>query len=379
MDTDAVVIGGGVVGLGIFAALATRGRRTVLMERHAVAGMETSSRNSGVVHGGMYYSPGSLKARLCVEGRRFVYALAESAGIRHKRCGKMIVAVTHEEERGLAEILERGRANGAVGLRFLSSREIAELEPHVSAVAALFSPETGVIDAHGLMDAFRAQGEAAGGMAVFGAEVTGLENESGGWSVRYNDSDGSGVLSAQVVVNAAGLQAQQVMRMAGLDCGAMGLALKPCAGRYFSVSGESRKKIRGLIYPSPEANLVGLGIHTITDIGGGVKLGPDTQYVEPADSYDYSVESGLLDKFFASAKRYLPFLSKEDMNPDMAGMRPKLADPGEKERDFHIQRETNAKAPGFFNLAGIESPGLTASPAIGRMIADMVDEFLWQR
>ncbi len=374
METDVIIIGGGVVGLAIFKTLAEQNRCPLLLERHDAPGRETSSRNSGVVHGGMYYPPGSLKARLCVEGRRLLYPLLTQAGVRHAKCGKTIVAVSREDEDNLAEIFQKGTANGVEGLRYLASGEIAARAPGVKAVAALFSPETGVVDVHGLMDALLKNGESAGGTAVFGATVIGLEPlRELGWRVFYRDSDGPGELECRAVVNSAGLEAQQIMRLVGLDPKEMGLELKPCAGRYFSVGGESRKRISGLVYPAPEKNLAGLGIHTVVDFGGGVKLGPDTQYLSPADEYDYSVDPELLDKFFRAASRYLPFLRREDLTPDMAGVRPKLSGPGERERDFHIREETSAGAAGFINLAGIESPGLTGCLAMGRLVADMLE------
>ncbi len=376
METT-IIIGAGIVGLAIFKTLAEQNHRPILLERHNSPGRETSSRNSNVIHGGMYYPPNSLKAKLCVEGRRLLYPLLENTGIRYVKCGKIIVSVTQEEEVGLAGILKKGLANGVEGLRFLSQNEIARHAPGVKATAALFSPETGVVDVHGLMDALLKMGETAGGTAVFGATVTGLEPlNNRGWRVDYHDSDGPGSLDCRSIVNSAGLKAQTIMRLAGLAPEKMGLELKPCAGRYFSIGGESRKKIKGLIYPAPEANLAGLGIHTIVDFGGGVKLGPDTQYVAPAAEYDYRVDPGLLDKFYQAASRYLPFLQRGDLAPDMAGIRPKLSGPGEKERDFHIEDEARSGAAGFVNLAGIESPGLTSSLAIGKMTAELLTPYV---
>ncbi len=377
METEVVIIGGGVVGLGIFKALADGNRGPILLERHDAPGRETSSRNSGVIHGGMYYQPGSLKARLCVEGRRLLYPLLAAAGVRHLKCGKTIVAVSPEDEENLAEIYRKGIANGVEGLRKLARDGIARHAPGVKAAAALHSPETGVVDVHGFMDALLKMGEAAGGTAVFGGNVIDLEAGPGpGWRVVYRDSEGLGELTCRAVVNAAGLEAQAVMRLAGLRPEEMGLGLKPCAGRYFSVGGDSRKRISGLVYPAPEKNLAGLGIHTLVDFGGGVKLGPDTQYLAPADAYDYSVDPELREKFYLAASRYLPFLRREDLAPDMAGVRPKLSGPGEKERDFHIRDETSSGAAGFINLAGIESPGLTGALAIGSLVGDMLKTIL---
>ncbi|MCD7897228.1 MAG: FAD-dependent oxidoreductase [Planctomycetaceae bacterium] len=250
------------------------------------------------------------------------------------------------------------------------------VSPGVRAVAALHSSATAVLNAHGFMNAIRRQAEADGGMVVCGATVDGLRRQVGGWEVVYTDADGPGAVTARTVINAAGLAAQAVMRLTGMDPDAAGLTLYSCKGRYFSVHGEARKRIGGLVYPVPDRNLAGLGIHTVVDYQGGVKLGPDTCYVDPADEYDYGVDPGLGGTFYDSAVRYLPFLRPDDLAPDMAGVRPKLSGPGQPARDFYIAEESSRGLPGFINLAGIESPGLTASLAIGRHVADMVGEFL---
>lgn len=375
-DFDTTVIGGGVVGLAALHKLAAAGLSAALLERHPAWGRETSSRNSEVVHGGMYYAPGSLKARLSVDGRRQLYRFAATHDVPHKRAGKIIVATSDEEVSGLERILATGRQNGVEGIRLVDSAEVARIAPGVRAVAGLHSPETGVVNAHAYMDALARCAEADGGMAACGSEVVALERISGGWEVRYRDADGQSVIRTRTVVNSAGLRAQRIMAMAGLDAAAADLRLYPCKGNYFSVGGESRKRIHGLVYPAPEANLAGLGIHTIVDFAGGVKLGPNVKYVEEADPYDYGVDESLRDGFFASASRYLPFLRKDDIQPDMSGVRPKLSGPGQAARDFHIAHEAVRGLPGFVNLAGIESPGLTASLAIGDMVVNLVREGL---
>lgn len=370
-DFDVAVVGGGVVGLAALHHLAAAGLNAVLFERHDACGRETSSRNSEVIHGGMYYAPGSLKARLCVAGRRRLVRFAEERGVPFRLCGKVIVAVDDAEVAGLERILATGRENGVEDLRLVSGAEVARMHPGVRAVAGLHSPATGVVNAHAFMDALQKTSEDAGAMIVRGAEVVGLETTPGGWRVAYRDAEGPAAAACRVLVNAAGLGAQRVMAMAGMDPEAAGLGLHPCKGNYFSVSGESRKRVTGLIYPAPEANLAGLGIHTIVDFAGGVKLGPDVEYVPEADPYDYRVDPSLAETFFASAARYLPFLRPEDIQPDMSGVRPKLSGPGRPARDFHIAEESGRGFPGLVNLAGIESPGLTASLAIGDLVLEL--------
>lgn len=371
-DFDVAIVGGGVVGLAILHKAARRGLSAVLLERHDTCGRETSSRNSEVLHGGMYYQPGSLKARLCVAGRRQLYEFAATHDVPHSKCGKIILAVTRDEVAGLEEIADIGEENGVEDLRFLDWEEFSQLAPGATAEAALFSPHSGVINIHGLMDVLQRLAEADGGVVVCGAEVTGLGRTYGGWEVDFEDVEGPSSLVASVVVNSAGLQAQNIMRMAGMDPEAADLRLYPCKGSYFAVHGKSRTRINSLIYPAPEMNLQGLGIHTLVDFGGGVKLGPNAQYIQEAEEYDYSVSDILAGAFHSNVSRYLPFLNREDISPDMSGIRPKLSGPGQPPRDFHIANESMWGLDGFINLAGIESPGLTACLAIGDMVAGMI-------
>ena len=371
-ELDVAVIGGGAVGLAIAAALAPRVKALALFERHAAFGTETSSRNSEVIHAGIYYAEGSLKARLCVAGRRALYRLAAEHGIPHRKCGKIIVAVNAEQEAELAVLKRKGETNGVEGLRLLTAAEVRALEPRVAAMAGLLSPETGILSAHALMDFYAEQAEAADATLLRGADVRGLEAVAAGWEIRYEDSAGPGRVTARAIVNAAGLSAQSIMRLTGLDPEQMNLRLHPCKGEYFSVSGSKHAWISHLVYPTPLADLKSLGIHTVVSLQGGFKLGPSAFYV---DRLDYAVDPANQRGFLDSVRPYLPFLEMEDLAPDMSGIRPKLSDEGESARDFHIAHEP-AVPPGFFNLAGIDSPGLTASPAIGAHVADMVAAFL---
>jgi L-2-hydroxyglutarate oxidase LhgO len=372
-DLDVVVIGAGVVGLAAAATAAERGRSVAVLERHDSFGRETSSRNSEVVHAGLYYRPDLLKTRLCVEGRRELYRICEEAGVPCRRCGKVILAVSEEEVAGLERLRDNGEACGVEGLRMLSAAEVREREPNVSAVAGLLSPETGIVDSHRLMEHFKRRAEATGGDCVFGCEVKGLEPGDGIWTVNYRDAEGEGGIACRAVVNSAGLGAQGVMRLAGLDPEALDLKLWLCKGEYFSVQGPKRGMVKSLVYPSPRRDLRSLGIHTVVDLGEGLKLGPSAFYV---DEIDYDVDARNLDAFLRSIRPYLPFLEGDDLVPDMSGIRPKLYGPGESQRDFHIAHEEGAGAPGLFNLAGIESPGLTAAPAIARYVNELMDDYL---
>ncbi len=369
-DVDIAIVGGGVIGLAVASRLTAAGRSLVLFEQHESFGQEASSRNSEVIHAGIYYAPGSLKARLAVKGRRSLYAFAEEHNIPYRKCGKVIVAVTEEEVASLNDLLHRGQENEVEGLRLLTAEEVTQREPHIAAAAGLLSPETGIIDSHQLMATLAKLAEQHGADLVFGATVTGLSKAPAGWEIRYRDSAEEGTIAAGTVVNAAGLHSQDIMCMAGLDPNRLGLTRHMAKGEYFSVSGPSRKKVRGLVYPSPEADLVGLGIHTVIDLGGGVKLGPNAFYVE---EIDYRVDESHRTAFHENAAKYLPFLQAEELMPDMAGIRAKLSGPGEPARDFYIAHEADHGAPGFLNLAGIESPGLTASLAIADHVADLID------
>lgn len=369
MDTEVTIIGGGVVGLGIAARLAPRVKSLVLIERHHAWGQEISSRNSEVLHSGIYYANDSLKAAFCAKGQRMLYELAQKENIPHRKCGKIIIASTEEEEAGLVRLKDCGERNGAEGLRLLTGAEVTALEPSVRAVAGLLAPDSGIINAHALMDVLAACAQKSGADLICGTEVTGLEKTSGGWRVLYRDPDGPGVLTSGMVVNSAGLGAQAIMSMAGIDPVAAGLKLHLAKGEYFTVPSKYRNRLNFMIYPVPHKNLTGLGVHTVPDLSGGFKLGPNAFYV---DQEDYSVDETHAADFYESARKYLPFLQLSDLVPAMSGIRPKLSAENEPARDFYIREETERGAEGFFNLAGMESPGLTSCCAIGDYVAGMI-------
>jgi len=373
---DVVVIGGGVVGLAAAGTLAEAGRSVALLERHPAFGREISSRNSEVVHAGLYYPAGSLKARHCVEGARRLYAFCRAAGVRHENCGKLVVAADDVEAAELERLKRAGETNGVSGLALIDGAELARREPAAAGRLALVVPSTGILNAHGLVDALAVRAEAAGALLVRGAGVFALEPGEGGrpWRIGYRDGAGEDELFARVVVNAAGLGAQAVMRMAGMDPDAAGLRRWPCRGVYFSVAGRWRGALRGLVYPVPPANLTGLGIHSVKSLDGGFKLGPDTEYVDRDD--DFTVDPGRRNAFYEAARRYLPDLREDELSPDMAGIRPKLSGPGEAARDFYMAHEAARGLPGFVNLAGLESPALTACLSLADGVRDLAAECL---
>ncbi len=367
-DTDVVVVGGGILGLASAAALARAGRSVVLVERNARIAQETSTRNSEVVHAGIYYPKGSLKARLCVAGREALYARCERQGIPHRKLGKLIVASEPDEVAVLEDLGRRGEANGVVGLNLIDARELRRREPHVRGAAALESPVTGIVDAHALCLSYAAEAEAHGAVLVLQTEVLEIEPASGLYRVtaRGPDDERSAIVCAGLV-NAAGLASDALAERAGLDVDALGYRLHPCKGDYFALAPGAPLGVNTLVYPVPART--GLGIHATLDLGGRIRFGPDTEYV---DRVRYDVDPEKSGAFAAAIRRYLPGLREEWLSPDYAGVRPKLAEPGEAFRDFVVAEESKVGRPGLVNLIGVESPGLTAAPAIADRVVELL-------
>ncbi len=363
-QVDCVVIGAGVVGLAVARALALSGRDVMVLEAADAIGTGTSSRNSEVIHAGIYYPAGSLKARLCVQGKALLYDYCAERGIGHRRCGKLIVATSEAQVAQLAGIIAKAAANGVSDLVLLSREEALTLEPHLSCVAAVHSPSTGIVDSHALMLALQGDLENAGGLVVLNASLAHAE-----WvqsAIKLIANDGT-QLQAKTVVNAAGLNAVALARrFAGLDP-----ALIPPAyfakGNYFTLAG--RSPFSRLIYPVPEA--AGLGVHLTVDLGGQAKFGPDVQWVESAD--DLVVDPARGDAFYAEVRKYWPALKDGALNPGYAGIRPKINAPHEVARDFMIQGPADHGVAGLVNLFGIESPGLTSSLAIGDHVVSLLE------
>jgi L-2-hydroxyglutarate oxidase LhgO len=364
---DVTIIGAGVIGLAIAAQVA--GRDCYVLEKNETFGQETSSRHSGVIHAGIYYPQNSLKAKLCVAGNRALYKLCQKYGIGCQKLGKLVVATTDEEISELEVLLKKGQGNGVEGLRILSRREMKELEPNVEGVAALFSPSTGIVDSHALMRFFVARATEGGVQIAYQTKVVSIEKLAGGYKVTVEDGKGEFSFTTRVLINCAGLHSDRVAELAGIDIVEAGYKLHYGKGEYFSVSNKKAALVRRLIFPLPPPGNAGVGIHVTLDLEGRMRLGPDIEYVE---SLNYAVDNRHKQLFYDSVRKFLPFIEYDDLQPEMAGIRPKLQGPDEDIRDFVIRDEADRGLPGFINLIGIESPGLTASPAIAAYVLSLI-------
>jgi L-2-hydroxyglutarate oxidase LhgO len=370
-EVDVAIIGAGVVGLATAREIAQREKGVFVFEKNRTFGLETSSRNSEVIHAGIYYPEDSLKAKLCVEGKNLLYKLCAKHNIACKKSGKIIVAADENEVSWLEGLYEQGRKNGVDDLVLLSRTELKKLEPNVEARAGLLSPSSGIFDSYALMKFLYSQAREKGAEFAFDTEVTGIERAGTKYKVQIKDREGISAFVAHVVVNCAGLNSDKIAQLAGIDIAEAGYKLHYCKGEYFSLDSKYRNLVSRLIYPVPEQ--VGHGIHWRQGLDGRVLLGPSAHYVE---EIDYAVDETYKQYFYNSAKRFLPFIELEDLAPESAGIRPKLQEPDEDFRDFVIVHEEKAGFPGLVNLIGIESPGLTAAPAIAGYVGRMVAELL---
>lgn len=362
-EVACVVVGAGVVGLAVARALAQSGVEVLVLESEPSFGSGVSSRSSEVIHAGLYYPTGSLKAELCVRGRDLLYAYCAHRAVPYQRCGKLLVATHSDQEPALQDIWEQARANGVHDLTWLDAAQVCALEPQLSATAALLSPSTGIVDTHSLMLSLLADIESHGGMLATHTTVVGATCTSGG--IELTMADGS-ALRAQRVVNAAGLQAT-ALAQAFEGMPAHCIPKTWCAkGNYFSLSG--RAPFRHLVYPVPEPG--GLGIHLTLDLGGQARFGPDVQWVGSAA--DLVVDSSRAAAFEAGVRRYWPALPEGALTAAYAGIRPKISGPGEPAADFVIQGEAVHGVRGLVNLFGIESPGLTSALAMGERVAGLL-------
>nr|WP_315201502.1 NAD(P)/FAD-dependent oxidoreductase [uncultured Albidiferax sp.] len=362
-QVDAVVVGAGVVGLAVARALALQGREVLVLEAADAIGTGTSARNSEVIHAGMYYAPGSLKAQLCVQGKQMLYAYCAERGIGHQRCGKLIVATDAGQLAQLENIRAQAAANGVLDLVLLDRAGARALEPQLECTGALLSPSTGIVDSHGLMLALLGDLENAGGVLAPNSPLALMESAQA--AIILEAVDGTR-LQARTVVNAAGLQAPALARRcAGLDARFVPTPYF-AKGNYFTLSG--RAPFTHLIYPAPQT--AGLGVHLTLDLGGQAKFGPDVQWVDSPD--DLVVDPARGDAFYAEVRKYWPGLPDGTLQPGYAGIRPKIQAPFEAAKDFLIQGPAVHGVPGLVNLFGIESPGLTSCLAIGDYVARMV-------
>lgn len=373
---ETTIIGAGIVGLAVSAAVAKPERTVYVLEKNLAFGQETSSRNSEVIHAGLYYPRASLKALGCVEGNRLIYELCAKNNISCQRTGKLVVANEPQEMEELNVLFNTGQGNGAKDLAMLKASEIKKLEPNIQAKAALHSPNTGIVDSHNLMRCFFQKAKAQGAQFVFGATLTKIEKQKDGYQLTVRDADGSDFsFWTRIVINCAGLNSDLIAAKAGIDIQAADYVLKFCKGEYFRVASSKSRLIKRLVYPVPEKKEISLGIHATPDLGGGLRLGPDAQYIA-RDQANYELNQSKKDYFAQAARRFLPFVESADLSADTAGIRPKLQGPDDGFRDFVIRHEEDRGLAGLINLIGIDSPGLTASPWIANYVRAMVEKII---
>lgn len=365
LELDAVVVGGGVIGLALARELALRGREVTLLEAESRIGNHTSSRNSEVIHAGIYYPQGSLKAELCVGGKERLYQYCAEADVPHRRIGKIIVATRDEEVPTLDGILAKAKSNGVHDLTWLDAKDIHELEPSVQAVRGLLSPSTGIIDSHGLMTALRRDAEAHGAQIVLNSPVLSGEVREGAITLEIGGSDASRVV-CKTLVNSAGLTAQNVARSIRGVPEASIPGQYFAKGHYFTLAG--RSPFSRLVYPVPVPG--GLGVHVTLDMAGLARFGPDVSWL---DGIDYTFDEARAASFYEAIRRYFPALGDGELVPGYTGIRPKLSPAGAPADDFVAQGPAEHGVPGLLNLYGIESPGLTSSLALAELAANKLD------
>jgi L-2-hydroxyglutarate oxidase LhgO len=361
-DIDCLVIGAGVVGLAVARTLALVGREVVVAEAESGIGTQTSARNSEVIHAGIYYPPGSLKAMMCVRGRELLYTYAIEHGLPHRACGKLIVATSQNQLPALDTIAARALASGVTNVCRIDVAEARIIEPEVTCIAALHSPSTGIVDSHALMLSLQGELEASGGSIAFNTPITGWSCTDQGFSVAFGGEDPA-AYSVRTVINSAGHGAPRLLRRLAGFPDEHAPQQYYAKGNYFSLLG--KQPFCGLVYPIPEA--AGLGIHATLDLAGRVKFGPDVEWV--ADDQDLIVDPARSDSFYAAIRTYWPDLPDGALVPDYAGIRPKLHTQGEPMPDFRIDGPADHGISGLVNLLGIESPGLTSSLAIAEEVA----------
>ena len=365
-DTDVVVVGAGVIGLACARVLARSGHEVLILEQHSAFGTETSSRNSEVIHAGIYYPAGSLKARLCVTGRDLLYEFCNEYGVNHYQCGKLIVSTASEQEDRLYTLREQAMDNGVTNLKFLSRSEVSSLEPELRCTSALVSPSTGIIDSHGFMFALLGDAERHGAQLVLQTPVERVIAHGTGFDVLTGGSSPTQI-KTRYLINAAGLAACKIAAtIEGLDAHHIPELLL-AKGNYFSLSGKA--PFRRLVYPIPEPG--GLGIHFTLDLGGQGRFGPDVEWI---DHVQYEVDDTRVSAFYAAVRRYWPEIKDNALSPAYSGIRPKLTNSSKADADFLIQDATTHQINGLVNFFGIESPGLTAALALSTLCLEQISK-----
>jgi len=366
LEVDIAVIGAGAVGLAIASELAREG--VYVLEKNESFGHEASSRNSEVVHAGIYYHEDSLKAKLCLEGNVLLYEFCAKYGVGCKRVEKIFSAVEEDEMEGLEKLYNQARKNGVEGLRLISRDELKKLEPNVEGIAGVLSPPSGIVDSFSYMKTLYNKASEKVNF-VFNCEAIGIEKINSKYKVTIRDSEGVSTFTMPILINAAGLHAEKIAVLAGIDIPEAKYKTYLLKGDYFSIRPKKWGLIKRLIYPVP--GKVGVGIHNCIAIDGRERLGPDEYYV---DEIEYTVDENKKQLFYDYAKNLFPFIEIEDLEPESSGIRPMLQSPGESLKDFVIRHEEDRGFPGLINLIGIESPGLTSSLAIGRYVKGIVEE-----
>jgi L-2-hydroxyglutarate oxidase LhgO len=368
---DIVIVGAGVVGLAVARELSFKNKDIFVLERNHAFGQETSSRNSEVIHAGLYYSKESLKTKTCIEGRRMLYDFCARFNIPHKKIGKLVVAVDESEVGDLEGLMHNARDNGVEGLEILSRKEIKDIEPAVEAEAALYSPETGIIDSHSFMKSLLDQFGANLGEVAYLSDLAGAKKIRDGFELSVdNKSDGVFKFETRLLINCAGLNSDKVSALVGLAKD--DYRIYYCKGDYFRVKPSKAGQVKHLVYPVPKPKRAGLGIHATLDLAGGMRLGPDDEYV---NQLNYDIDPGKSAAFAKSVATFMPFIENDDLTPDTSGIRPKLQGPGQSFRDFIIRDESDNGFPGLINLIGIESPGLTAALSIAKMVGKIAGNY----
>ncbi len=369
IDVEVVIVGAGVIGLAVAHALAARGREVLVLERNAAVGLETSARNSGVIHAGIYYPPRSLRARLCVEGKRRLYRFCEDNGVAASRCGKLLVATGENEVDRLEALVANAAANGVDDLVMLTAAQARELEPDITCVAACLSPSTGIVDTHGLVTALHGNLQARHGQVVCDTGVNGVDRVDSHFRVRFASGGEPGELTCERLVIAAGHGATALVEPMLSEGGYRVPRTRPARGHYYRLGGPHR--FRHLVYPMPDG--AWLGTHLTLDTGGAVRFGPDIEWCDTID-YAFDDSEGRRRRFHAEIRRYWPGVDADALVPDYVGVRPKIYGPGEPVPDFGIHGAAEHGAENLVALFGMESPGLTSSLAIGEHVGDLLDD-----
>ena len=368
--SDITIIGAGVIGLAISESLSSLGLDIITIDKNESFGKETSSRNSEVIHSGLYYPKGSLKAVTCIEGQKLLYEYCSKNKIPHKKLGKLVVAYDKRGEDKIKEIYQNALNCKVENLKLIDKKEIKRLEGDISATLAIFSPESGIIDSHEFMRSLFIKSKEKGVNFAFSVEVTGIEKKKELYKITVREPNGETFsFDTKVVINCGGLFASSIAKMSGIDIDKYSYNTHYCKGNYFRIKNTKKFSIKHLIYPPPSD--IDLGIHITPDLTGALRLGPDARYV---NDIDYDVEEERKTDFLKSALNYLPSLEVSDLMPDTSGIRPKLQKEGEPFRDFIIQYEKDKNLPNFIDLIGIESPGLTSSLSIAKKVKNILNK-----